>query len=249
MPTDHRPHEPGPDPHAVAAAPPLAALPHASGAGPADPGPPTPPAQSGPAVPPAAPPPVKKGPPKALWVVLGCGAAGYLVLVVLAVVAAIVIPRLDGDADEIPSTETEEPLSDQPDGGAEPPAADGDQRFRDQIEGQLLANGGIYTAQGYTETHDPSIDRLEPGATDAIDFQLEADVEYVVIGVCDTDCDDLDLRLKDENGNVIDEDLASDDFPNVEVTPSWTGRFDLEVVMANCSESYCYYGVAIYGKR
>lgn len=208
---------------------------------------------SGPAVPPAAPPPpVKKGAPKVLWIILGCGGAGCLVLVVLAVVAAILIPRLNGDDDEILFTETEEPLF-PPDGGAEPPAPEGgddsDQQFRDQIEGQLLAKSIVYTGQGYTETHDPYIDRLGPEATDSINFELEADVAYAVIGVCDTDCSDLDLRLKDENGNVIDDDFATDDFPIVEATPSWTGRFDLEVVMADCDEAYCYYGVAIYGKR
>jgi hypothetical protein len=232
MQTDHGPHDPGSDPHAAA---------------------PPPPPPSGPAVPSGAPPPpAKKGPPKGLWIGLGCGAAGCLALVALAVVAAIVIPRLDRD-DEILSTETEEPLVAPPDGGAAPPAPDGegggDQQYRSQIEGQLLAQSAVYTGQGYAETHDPFIDRLSPDATDSINFELEADVEYVVIGVCDTDCSDLDLRLKDENGNTIDEDFATDDFPIVEVTPSWTGRFDLEVVMADCDAAYCYYGVAIYGKR
>lgn len=210
------------------------------------------------AVPPTGnrPPTGKKGVPKVVWFILGGGALGCLLLVVLGVTAAVIIPRILEPDEEDTRFEEEPPFDEdavdsfvapaEPDAGGE---ADVDRQYRAQIETQLDASGAVYTAEGYAGTHDPHIDRLTPNATDSINFELEADVEYVVIGVCDSDCSDLDLRLKDENGNTIDEDFATDDVPIVEVSPAWTGRFDLDVVMANCSESYCYYGVAIFGKR
>lgn len=72
---------------------------------------------------------------------------------------------------------------------------------------------------------------------------LRANAEYTFVGACDRDCSDLDLQLFDENGNLIDEDLLSDDVPVVTVVPEWTGRFYVKVIMARCSVSPCGYTV------
>lgn len=72
---------------------------------------------------------------------------------------------------------------------------------------------------------------------------LREDVEYTFVGSCDNDCSDLDLQLFDENGNLIDEDLLRDDYPVVSVTPRWTGRFRIKVIMAECSVNPCGYTI------
>ncbi|MGA7935472.1 MAG: hypothetical protein WCA35_18115, partial [Kovacikia sp.] len=71
---------------------------------------------------------------------------------------------------------------------------------------------------------------------------------YGLIGVCDRDCRDLDLRLYDENGNLVAADTSSDDTPFVSLTPRWSGQFYLRVDMANCRANYCYYGVGVFGR-
>jgi hypothetical protein len=85
--------------------------------------------------------------------------------------------------------------------------------------------------------------RLNDGTYRVHNVTLRADVEYTFVGACDRDCSDLDLQLYDENGNLIDEDLLSDDVPVVTVTPSWTGRFRVKVIMADCSISPCGYAI------
>lgn len=73
---------------------------------------------------------------------------------------------------------------------------------------------------------------------------LRSGYDYTFAGVCDDDCDDLDLQLFDENGNLIDEDLLADDVPVVSVSPSWTGVFHVKVIMASCYIEPCRYAVA-----
>lgn len=72
---------------------------------------------------------------------------------------------------------------------------------------------------------------------------LRGGVEYTFVGACDRDCSDLDLQLFDQNGNLIDQDVLTDDVPVVSVTPEWTGRFSLKVIMASCSVSPCVYRI------
>jgi hypothetical protein len=74
---------------------------------------------------------------------------------------------------------------------------------------------------------------------------LHEGVEYTFVGACDRDCSDLDLQLYDENGNLIDEDLLRDDVPIVSVTPEWTGRFYVKVIMAECSVNPCGYTIVV----
>ena len=41
---------------------------------------------------------------------------------------------------------------------------------------------------------------------------------------------DLDIKVYDENGNLITKDTASDGAPEVSWTPEWTGRFTIKVI-------------------
>jgi hypothetical protein len=98
----------------------------------------------------------------------------------------------------------------------------------------------------YRRTHDLYFDRLNHRREQNITLQLRAGVDYVIAGACDRDCSDLDFTLYDENGNYIDSDTGSDDFPIVEVTPQWTGPFTLKVHMYQCSVNPCHWGVGVY---
>ena len=46
---------------------------------------------------------------------------------------------------------------------------------------------------------------------------------------------DLDLRLRDMNGNVIDQDVATDNFPVLglqrQLCLNWAGSFQVEIIM------------------
>ena len=71
---------------------------------------------------------------------------------------------------------------------------------------------------------------------------------YRIIGVGGVGVRDLDLRLRDMSGNVIDQDVATDNFPVIglqhQLCPTTPGAYRLEVLMyAGAGE----FGVQVYG--
>lgn len=96
-------------------------------------------------------------------------------------------------------------------------------------------------------THEVWYGELRDDATTVLTVTLDEDIDYLILGVCDEDCDDLDLRLY-SGTTLIDEDVATDDYPVVEHSPSITRELRLEVIMAGCEVSPCRYGVAVYEK-
>jgi hypothetical protein len=58
---------------------------------------------------------------------------------------------------------------------------------------------------------------------------------YRIVGVGGPGVQDLDLRMRDANGNVVDQDVATDNFPvlglNRQLCPTWAGTFQVEIIM------------------
>jgi len=69
---------------------------------------------------------------------------------------------------------------------------------------------------------------------------------YQIIGACDAACADVDLRLYDEDGSKIEEDLRSDKFPLIQIKVNGPATFDIEVAVNNCTTKTCVYGLRIY---
>jgi hypothetical protein len=103
-------------------------------------------------------------------------------------------------------------------------------------------------AQGFSETHEVYTSNLGAGETRSITVTLRAGKTYIIVGTCDQDCSDLDLRLYDSTGSLLTSDEQDDDKPVVSVTPSRTADFTVKVVMAHCSREPCYFGTQIFGK-
>lgn len=101
---------------------------------------------------------------------------------------------------------------------------------------------------GFQNTHNYKIDRLGRNATDSFRVDLRKGLDYLLVSVCDKDCTDIDIRIYDENNNLIAEDIKRDDLPIVSVSPKWTGEFRIQVTMYKCSSSPCYYGIGVFGK-
>mgnify|MGYP001802628317 CR=1 FL=1 len=121
-------------------------------------------------------------------------------------------------------------------------------RFLDQIRGQLMLAAISANINQYKLTHEPFLDSLDRGNADYLNINLLSGNSYTILGVCDEDCGDMDLKLYDENGNLIDSDTIYDDTPVVNVTPNWSGRFQVKVTMPSCTNSPCYYGVGVWGR-
>ena len=120
---------------------------------------------------------------------------------------------------------------------------DWEQQVLDQIRlgGEMFSDEGYQQASGATHTAS-----LNTNDSDDFTLALEAGVSSILLGVCDTDCSDIDLMLLDESGAELSSDYEDDDTPILEYTPSYTGRYTVHVYMAKCAEEPCYYGVGLY---
>lgn len=114
------------------------------------------------------------------------------------------------------------------------------------IQSQLfLVNAAI---PSYSLTHDVTYDNLYDDGVEDYFLTLYSGTAYKISAVCDEDCNDLDIRLYDQNGNLIDSDTDNDSMPVVEVSPKWTGRFKLRVTMCDCDVEPCKIGIGIFGQ-
>jgi hypothetical protein len=97
-------------------------------------------------------------------------------------------------------------------------------------------------------THEIYMGELADDATASLSVTLDAGTDYMIVGVCDEDCTDLDLTLF-SGSRELDTDVEDDDTPIVSVTPTSTGTFRVSVSMAACSSSPCRFGVAVYEQK
>lgn len=121
-------------------------------------------------------------------------------------------------------------------------------RWTNQVRAQLAQVALAAGFSGNTVTHEPFIGDLGNGGEDDITLNLRRGVSYAIIGVCDNDCRDIDLKLYDDNGNLISSDTGRNDTPFIAVTPRWNARFTIRVIMTNCSNAPCRYGIGAFGK-
>jgi len=122
-------------------------------------------------------------------------------------------------------------------------------RFTDQVREQLIQAAISLGINGsYQLTHNPLVDDLNNNQSQTFNVNLRSGISYAFVGVCDEDCQDIDLRVYDENGSLVDSDTGADDYPLVTVSPRWSGQFQVKVTMANCTASTCYYGMGVFGR-
>lgn len=77
--------------------------------------------------------------------------------------------------------------------------------------------------------------------------ELEPNTNYLIVGVCDGDCEDLDLQIDDPSGDTLDTDIEDDDAPVLEFkTDADSFYYKLLVDMVSCETDACFYGVGIF---
>ena len=116
------------------------------------------------------------------------------------------------------------------------------------VRSQLQSVGAASERNGYTMASDVFQGKLNDDANTNLNVTLQAGKDYILWGVCDQDCSDIDLVIYDDNGTEVDSDLQTDDKPLLHVIPSSNGRYRIKVSMVNCSANPCYYGVGLWSK-
>ena len=120
--------------------------------------------------------------------------------------------------------------------------------YEEQVADQLSQIEEALNDDGLVRSHNYKIDRIDDSSRDYLTLELDSNEDYLITAVCDSDCYDIDLKLYDDNDNLIDEDTKRDDFPIVSVTPRRTAEFTIQVSIYSCTEPYCYYGVGVFQK-
>ncbi len=102
-----------------------------------------------------------------------------------------------------------------------------------EMEDLVIAAGPFY---GYADS----------GASQSFLLPVHEDREYTIVGVCDGDCDDLDLRIYNSSGALLAEDVLEDALPGVNLTPDMDGEVTVEIDMVSCSNEPCFFAVEAY---
>lgn len=98
------------------------------------------------------------------------------------------------------------------------------------------------------QSHEVHIGHLDQSGSEYLLVTLEKDNTYYILGVCDHDCQDLDLELYDLKTDTTLKDDEPDDYPLIVVTPAIETTYRIKVIMANCDSEPCRYGIAVYKK-
>jgi hypothetical protein len=101
----------------------------------------------------------------------------------------------------------------------------------------------LFGDKGFKATGWQQRGELKQGGEVTFQISLKAGTNALV-GMCDTDCSNLDMYITDSSGAAVDQDVEDDDFPIVMLTQ--TGNFNVRLVMKSCSSSPCAYGVRGY---
>ncbi|MBI1252572.1 MAG: hypothetical protein GC189_14010 [Alphaproteobacteria bacterium] len=116
---------------------------------------------------------------------------------------------------------------------------------RAELEGvlrQYLDEYASNLAQGFQPTPGLSdeIVPLQPLEEHTWRVNLERGVSYRIIGACDNECDNVDLRLFDASGAELGSDVMEDDYPLVNITPATAGPHDVRIILKTCTIAPCY---------
>ncbi len=116
------------------------------------------------------------------------------------------------------------------------------------ITTQLDSAVVLMRAQGFTPADDAVRGTLAEGADEEFELDLESGTNYLVVGVCDGGCSDLDLVLTNGSGEEVESDRELDDVPMLAIEGQ-SGSFVLSVQMATCTLNECHYGVRVFRSR
>lgn len=116
------------------------------------------------------------------------------------------------------------------------------------MDDRLVALREDLMAEGYSEMGAGEAGSLEEGQEMRFPLALSEEVEYRVVGVCDDDCENMDLALFAPDGSEADSDRLADPFPIVDANPEATDEYRLAVSMVTCTLEPCAFRVAVFGR-
>lgn len=120
--------------------------------------------------------------------------------------------------------------------------------FERQVRSQLSTAAEKLGKNGFALTHHIHTGELKQNEDENVTVELDRGRGYLIVGVCDNDCKDVDLRLFDGAGREIDKDVERDDYPAVAVDVNRTAKYTVRASMASCNASPCRYGFGVFSR-
>ncbi len=117
-----------------------------------------------------------------------------------------------------------------------------------QVIDQLAAISPQLAQNGYGAPEVVGFNAINGGATETLNYTTQDSTDIVFVGVCDNDCSDLDLRVRNAQGGLVGEDVLADAVPVVQAAQG-ARPLSVDVIMTTCSQNPCVYGVAVYRKN
>lgn len=111
---------------------------------------------------------------------------------------------------------------------------------------QLDSAVSLMGNQGFSKQNDFVTGDLRQGEDSEFQLRLEGGRTYILVGVCDGDCTDLDMSLTTGSGQDVDSDFEDDDVPMVTVEVEQGATYNVMVRMAACSVEPCSFGVGVF---
>jgi hypothetical protein len=103
---------------------------------------------------------------------------------------------------------------------------------------------------GFVRTHDAVWEGLDEGEEYKFTWRYSGrGREIGLVGVCDLDCSDLDLTVRDPRGRVVARDLSVTDRPTVDFTVDRPGLYEVTVRMYSCDREPCFFVVQSFSTR
>ena len=118
--------------------------------------------------------------------------------------------------------------------------------LRDYLTRQLDSQEPDNADRGFAHAVGPLSGALASDGAAQLPLTLRAGQQIRVVGVCDEDCNDLDLRIMNPRGEVIAQDTRGNDHPVVDVRADMFGQHIIEVGMVDCRAPRCRYAVNVY---
>lgn len=103
--------------------------------------------------------------------------------------------------------------------------------------------------QGFSKQDEFVTGNLQEGEDSEFELQLDGGKTYIIVGVCDGDCTDLDMALTTASGEDVSSDFKDDDVPMVMVEVAQGATYNLLVRMAACSVEPCAFGVGVFANN
>ncbi|MCR6643315.1 MAG: hypothetical protein NVV62_01600 [Terricaulis sp.] len=98
--------------------------------------------------------------------------------------------------------------------------------------------------QGYPNFEVIALNAINSGATETFNYTAQDNGDIVFIAVCDGDCTNLDMRVRN-GGGLIGEDVLDDKLPMVQVNAN-ARPLSVDTIMVNCTVQPCVYGLAVF---